>query len=300
VSDAVGAVRAASGETPPARPDAPRAPRPPRAATISARDRWLPILIAVGSTTVVFGLVARVVTASEAWPLIRRQFFDRRAALEALPQVWAGFLVNMRIWAVSLVLIAVLGLAVAVLRSLPGPWMAPVRVAAIVYVDLLRGMPALLLVLLFGLGVPALQIPGLPTGRLFWGTTALVLGYAAYTSDVYRAGMQAVHDGQRAAAKALGLTEWQILRHAIIPQAIRNVTPALLNLAVALQKDVALLSVIGVREAVREAQIYTSRTFNFSSMITATLLFLLATVPLARFTDRVARRDQERRLQRTR
>ncbi len=288
---------AAPEGTPPAR----RArPLPPRAEQGSARDRWLPIGIAVAKTVVVFGAVGGVITASPTWPVIRDQFFDVAEMRAALPQVWAGFLVNMRIWAVSLVLIALAGLGVAILRSLPGPWMAPVRVAAVVYVDLLRGMPALLLVLLFGLGVPALDIPGLPSGRLFWGTTALVLGYAAYTSDVYRAGMQAVHDGQRAAAKALGLTEWQILRHAIIPQAVRNVTPALLNLAVALQKDVALLSVIGVREAVREAQIYTSRTFNFSSMVVATLLFLVATVPLARFTDRMARRDQERRLQRTR
>lgn len=297
MSDIDGSVRAASGVSPPARR---AAPRPPAAERVSARDRWVPIIIAVVSTTVVFGLLARVITSSETWPLVRRQFFDRDAMLASLPQVWAGFLVNMRIWAVSLVLIAIFGLFVAIVRSLPGPWAAPLRVIAIVYIDLLRGMPALLLVLLFGLGVPALQIPGLPNGRLFWGTTALVLAYSAYVSEVYRAGMEAVHDGQRAAAKALGLSEWQILRHAIVPQAVRNVTPALLNLAVALQKDVALLSVIGVREAVREAQIYTSRTFNFSSMVTATLLFLLATVPLARFTDHVARRDQERRLQRTR
>jgi polar amino acid transport system permease protein len=296
VSDDDGSQRAASGGIPPAR----RAvPRPPAAVRVSVRDRWLPILIALGSTAIVFGLLARIITSSTAWPLVRAQFFDSTAMLESLPQVWAGFLVNMRIWAVSLVLIAAFGLFIAIVRSLPGPWAAPLRVIAIVYIDLLRGMPALLLVLLFGLGVPALQIPGLPTGRLFWGTTALVLGYSAYASEVYRAGIEAVHDGQRAAAKALGLTEWQILRHAVIPQAIRNVTPALLNLAVALQKDVALLSVIGVREAVREAQIYTSRTFNFSSMVTATLLFLLATVPLARLTDRLARRDQERRLQRT-
>jgi polar amino acid transport system permease protein len=296
VSDTDGFERVASGGIPSARR---AAPRPPAAARISRRDRWVPILIAVGSTTAVFVLLARLITSSDSWPLVRRQFFDPDAMLASLPQVWAGFLVNMRIWAVSLVLIAVFGLAIAIVRSLPGPWTAPLRVIAIVYIDLLRGMPALLLVLLFGLGVPALQIPGLPTGRLFWGTTALVLGYSAYASEVYRAGIEAVHDGQRAAAKALGLTDWQILRYAVIPQAIRNVVPALLNLAVALQKDVALLSVIGVREAVREAQIYTSRTFNFSSMVTATLLFLLATVPLARLTDRLARRDQERRLQRT-
>ncbi len=288
--------RIAPGEDPPARR---AAPRPPAQKQLSARERYVPTAISVLTTVTVFALAARVVTSAEFWPVIRRQFFDTAAMLDALPQVWAGFLVNMRVWAISLVFIAVLGLLVAVMRSLTGPWAAPLRVFAIIYIDLLRGMPSLLLVLLFGFGVPALQLPGLPTSRLFWGTVALVLGYTAYTSEVYRSGMEAVHDGQRAAAKALGLTQWQILRHAIIPQAIRNVVPALLNLMVALQKDVALLSVIGVREAVREAQIYTSRTFNFSSMVTATLLFLLATIPLARFTDAVARRDQERRLQRT-
>jgi polar amino acid transport system permease protein len=128
---------------------------------------------------------------------------------------------------------------------------------------------------------------------------ALILGYSAYAAEVYRSGMEAVHDGQRAAAKALGLSQWQTLRYAIVPQAIRNVLPALLNLAVALQKDVALLSVIGVRDAVREANIYTQRTFNYSSLIAAALLFLVATIPLARFTDHIARKDQKRRLQRT-
>jgi polar amino acid transport system permease protein len=289
--------RAAPGRPAPAQ----RAvPRPPRTKVVAPRERYLPAAISILSTVLVFGLVARVVTRSEYWPMIRRQFFSLEAALDALPSVWAGFLVNMRIWAISLVFIAVGGLVIAIMRSLTGPWAAPLRVFAIVYIDLFRGMPALLLVLIFGFGVPALQLPGLPTGRLFWGTVALVLGYNAYTAEVYRAGMEAVHDGQRAAAKALGLSQWQTLRFAIVPQAIRNVVPALLNLTVALQKDVALLSVIGVREAVREAQIYTSRTFNFSSMIAATLLFLLATVPLARFTDHVARRDQQRRLQVTR
>ncbi len=274
-------------------------PRPPRKRTLSPRERYLPYGISVVTTVVAFGAAYLWITSAEFWPQVRRQFFDWDAAWESLPQVWAGFLVNMRVWAVSLVLIAVWALLLAVMRSLTGPWAAPLRVFSIIYIDLLRGTPSLLLVLLFGFGVPALQLPGLPTSRLFWGTVAMVLGYSAYAAEVYRSGMEAVHDGQRAAAKALGLTQWQTLRHAIIPQAIRNVVPALLNLAVALQKDVALLSVIGVREAVREAQIYTARTFNWSSMIAATILFLLATIPMARLTDYVAQRDQERRLQRT-
>jgi polar amino acid transport system permease protein len=127
----------------------------------------------------------------------------------------------------------------------------------------------------------------------------MTLSYAAYATEVYRSGIDAVHDGQRAAAKALGLSQWQSLRYAILPQALRNVLPALLNLAVALQKDVALLSVIGVRDAVREAQIYTARTFNYSSLIVAALLFLVATIPMARLTDYITRKDRLRRLQGT-
>jgi polar amino acid transport system permease protein len=275
------------------------APPPPRKQQVSARDRYLPLAISVASTALMFGGVAYVVTSAPAWPRIRAQFFSVEAMREVLPNVWVGFLLNMRMWLIALVLIAIWALLVAVMRSLTGPWAAPLRVLSVVYIDLFRGVPSLLLVLLFGFGVPALQLPGLPTSRLVWGTVALVLGYSAYAAEVYRSGMEAVHDGQRAAAKALGLTQWQTLRYAIIPQAVRNVLPALLNLAVALQKDVALLSVIGVRDAVREAQIYTSRTFNYSSLVAAAILFLLATIPMARLTDWVARRDQARRLQRT-
>ena len=274
-------------------------PKPPAKRTLTPRERYLPAAISVVMTVVVFGVAWRVITSAEYWPAIQRQFFDPAAIRESFPAVWRGFLLNMRVWAVALVAIAIWALILAVLRSLTGPWAAPLRVFTILYIDLLRGVPSLLLVLLFGFGMPALQLPGLPTGRVFWGSIALILGYSAYAAEVYRSGIQAVHDGQRAAAKALGLTQWQTLRYAIIPQAIRNVLPALLNLAVALQKDVALLSVIGARDAVREAQIYTARTFNYSSLIAAAILFLLATIPLARLTDWYARKDQERRLQRT-
>ena len=183
------------------------------------------------------------------------------------------------------------------MRSLHGPLFAPLRVFAIVYIDVVRGIPSLLLILLFGFGVPALQIPGLPNSALFWGTVAMVAGYSAYTAEVFRAGMDAVHDSQRMAARALGLSQAQTLRHAVLPQAVRNVLPALLNGSVSLQKDVALLSIIGVRDAVREAQIYTARTFNYSSLIGAAVLFLAASIPLARFTDWLAKRDRERRTQ---
>lgn len=264
---------------------------------IALKDRLLPVLISLLSVVIVFGAAWYFVTSAEQWPRIQRQFFSLDAIRESLPAVGRGFLVSLQIWLVSLVAIGLWALILAIFRVMSGPWFAPLRIFSILYVDLFRGLPALLLVLLFGFGIPALNLPGLPNSGLFWGGVALVLSYSAYATEVYRSGIDAVHDGQRAAAKALGLTQWQTMRYAILPQAIRNVVPAMLNLVVALQKDVALLSVLGVRDAVREAQIYTARTFNYSSLVAAALLFLLATIPLARFTDYVARRDRERRLQ---
>ncbi len=273
---------------------------PPAPARLSTSERLTPIAISAVSTAIVVGLLAWWVGSSEQWPAVQRQFFSLSAMRDAFPDVLGGFWINMKVWVIAEVLILVVALLLAVMRSLTGPIFAPLRFFAVVYIDFLRGIPALLLILLLGFGVPALQLSGLPKSALFWGTVALVAGYSAYTAEVYRAGMSSVHDGQRAAAKALGLNQWQTMRHAVIPQAIRNVGPALLNGAVSLQKDVALLSIIGIRDAVREAQIIKDRTFNYSSLIVAAVLFLIASVPLARFTDWYARRDQERRLQRTR
>lgn len=272
---------------------------PPAGRTLSAKEKYLPSIISVSSVLVVVLVVRQAVVSAEQWPRIKAQFFSLDAMIEVFPKVLQGFGINMTVWAIALVVIGVWALVLAIFRSLTGPWFAPLRVFTVVYIDLLRGLPSLLMVLLFGFGIPALQIPGLPRSSLFWGATAMVLSYSAYAAEVYRSGMEAVHDGQRAAAKALGLSQWQTLRYSIVPQAVRNVIPSLLNLAVALQKDVALLSVIGVRDAVREAQIYTARTFNYSSLIAAAVLFLAATIPMARLTDYVARKDRERRLQRT-
>ena len=281
-------------------PQRPAAPAPPPARQRRVTTETVrPLLIGVLSTAVVFGALAWWVTTSPQWPRVQSQFFSTEAMRASFPQVLRGFVLNLRIFLVAQVAILVLALLVAVARSLTGPVAAPLRLGAVVFVDLLRGVPSLLLILLFGFGIPALQLPGLSRSNLFWGSAALILSYSAYTAEVYRSGMDAVHDGQRAAAKALGLSQWQSLRYAVIPQAVRNVTPALLNGAVSLQKDVVLLSVIGVREAVREAQIYTASTFNYSSYVVAAILFLLASVPLARFTDWYSRRDQQRRLQRT-
>jgi len=265
--------------------------------TIALKDRLAPVLISLVSVIIVFGTTAWFVGSAEQWPRIQSQFFSLDAMIEAAPSVGRGFLVSLQIWVISLICIGIWALVLAIFRAMGGPLFAPLRVFAILYVDLFRGLPALLLVLLFGFGIPALNLPGLPNNGLFWGGVALVLSYSAYATEVYRSGIEAVHEGQGMAAKALGLTQWQTLRYAILPQALRNVVPAMLNLVVALQKDVALLSVLGVRDAVREAQIYTARTFNYSSLVVAAILFLIATIPMARLTDYVARRDRQRRLQ---
>jgi polar amino acid transport system permease protein len=274
-----------------------RRPPPPPRRSFDWRAAAVPTLISVTSIALVFGLLGWAITSAEHWPRIQKQFFNLDAMVAAWPRVVQGFWINMKIWLIALACIALWAMVLAVVRSLRAPWFAPLRVMVVLYIDLFRGIPALLLVLLFGFGVPALQLPGLPNSSLFWGTVAMVLCYSAYVAEIYRSGIEAVHEGQRAAARSLGLTEWQTMVYAILPQALRNVTPALMNLVVALQKDVALLSVIGVRDAVREAQIYTASTFNYSSLIVAAGLFLLATVPMARLADYVTARDRARRLQ---
>lgn len=278
-----------------------RRPRPSRRTgrSLRTRDKVLPHVISTATVLGVILILRAVIIRAEQWPRIKAQFFNLDVIIEVFPKVLHGFGINMGVWGIALVVIAVWALVLAIFRSLNGPWFAPLRFFSVVYIDLLRGLPSLLLVLLFGFGMPALQLPGLPKSSLFWGALAMISSYSAYAAEVYRSGMDSVHDGQRAAAKALGLNQGQTLRYAILPQAVRNVVPSLLNLAVALQKDVALLSVLGIRDAVREAQIYTARTFNYSTLIAAAALFLAATIPMARLTDWVTKRDRERRLQRT-
>jgi len=272
-------------------------PPPPPKRGFDWRAAALPSAVSAISVVIVFGALGWVITSAEQWPRIKLQFFNTDAMVAAFPRVLQGFWVNIQVWLTVLACILAWALVLAVLRSLRAPWFAPFRLMVVLYIDIFRGVPVLLLVLLFGFGVPALNLPGLPNSGLFWGGVAMVLSYSAYVAEIYRSGIDAVHEGQRAAAKSLGLSEWQTMVHAILPQALRNVVPALMNIVVALQKDVALLSVIGVRDAVREAQIYTASTFNYSSLIVAAGLFLLATIPMARLADYLTRRDRARRLQ---
>jgi polar amino acid transport system permease protein len=236
-----------------------------------------------------------VVVNSPGWPEFKQAFFNREIFTDSFSEIASAFLVNVRIFCIAEVVILVFALGIAVLRSLPGPVFFPVRLFAVVYADFFRGIPTILLIYLLGFGIPALQLAGVPTSEYFWGTVALILVYTAYVSEVYRAGIESVHPSQNAAARSLGLTHGQSLRYVVIPQAVRRVVPPLLNDFIGLQKDSALVGVLGVVEAFRQTQIDQAATFNFTPGVVAALLFLLLTVPLTRLTDWLIARDRRRR-----
>ncbi|MCB1258096.1 MAG: amino acid ABC transporter permease [Microthrixaceae bacterium] len=266
-------------------------------ARMSSEEGAKGALIATVSTVAFFAIAIVAVLNSPNWPRVQQHFFSPAKFADSWPQVWQGFWVDMKMFVICLVTVPILSILVAVARSFRGPAFFPIRMMAIVFTDTLRGIPMILLILLLGFGVPALDLPGLPRGAFFWAIVALTVSYAAYTAEIIRSGIDAVPESQRSSARAIGLTQWQTLRYAILPQAFRNVIPALMNTVVSMQKDVALVSVLGIREAVREAQIYTTRNFNYTSYVVATVLFLAVSVPLVRFVDYLTKRDRERRTQ---
>lgn len=261
-----------------------------RRAVRRAQDRRR-MLVAVLSSVVVIGGLMVVVGTSKGWPVVQETFFNLSYGLEVLPDIWDGFLLNLRLAAIAVVCIAVLSMVIALVRTSTAPALAPLRILATVYVDLFRGIPLLLVLLLIGFGVPALQLTDTPPSVNVLGTAAVVLTYSAYVAEVIRSGILSVHPSQRAAARSLGLSQAQTMRHVVLPQAIRRVVPPLLNDLVALLKDIGLVSILGARDAIRNAQIETATTFNYTPYIVASILFLLVTIPLTRLTDRVLERS---------
>ncbi|MGZ4378317.1 MAG: amino acid ABC transporter permease [Gaiellaceae bacterium] len=217
---------------------------------------------------------------------ILRIFFSPHDFRDAFPNIWAGFQVNLKLMMVAEALVLAFALAIAVVRGLPGRGARPLRALAIVYTDFFRGTPLILVAFLVGFGLPGLSISFVSNRSNFvYGVTALTLVYTAYVTEVFRAGIESVHQSQRMAARSLGLTYWQAMRYVVIPQAVRRVIPPLLNDFIGLQKDTALVSVIGVAEAAFQAQAYSQTYANFTSYLVAAVLFILLTIPLARFTD---------------
>jgi polar amino acid transport system permease protein len=253
-------------------------------------------LVALASTLVFGAVVVLVVSSSPGWPQVQQQFFNREFFREALDVVPRAFLLNVKIFLIAEVVILVFALVIAILRSLPGPVFFPLRALALVYADFFRGIPTILVIYLLGFGAPALQLGWIPKDALFWGVVALVLVYSAYVSEVYRAGIESVHPSQEAAARSLGLSRAKTLRFVILPQAVRRVVPPLLNDFIGLQKDTALVALLGPVEAFRQSQIEVASTFNYTPYLVTALLFVLLTIPLARLTDWLVLRDRRRQL----
>ena len=224
---------------------------------------------------------------SPGWPQVRDTFFSSSQFADSFPDILRGFWLDVKLFVIVEVAVLAVGLVIALVRTSRAPALFPLRLLGTVYVDLFRGIPTILLVYLIGFGIPALELTGLPTDPVVLGGIALTLSYSAYVAEVYRAGIRSVHPSQRAAALALGLTGPQALRHVIVPQGVRRVGPPLLNDFIALQKDVALVSILGPQEAFRIAQIAQGETFNYKPLIAAALLYLAITVPLARVVDRL-------------
>jgi len=252
------------------------------------------VLVAIASTLAFAIVVWVTIVATPGWAAVQESFFDPQIALAALPRVWDGFLLNLQVLGLSLVTVSACALLVALLRTLPGPVFFPLRVLAAAYTDVFRGLPFIIVLYIVGFGIPTLTNTRIPV--LLLGTIAVTLTYSAYVSEVIRAGIEAVHPSQRLAARALGLGYTQTLGRVVLPQALRKITPPLMNDFVAMQKDVGLISIVGAVDAVLAAKIESSQTYNFTPYVVAGILFVLLAIPTIRLTDwytaRLRRREQ--------
>jgi polar amino acid transport system permease protein len=246
-----------------------------------ARGVW----IAVVSTVVVFGAIAVAVLNSSGWPQITEAFFDGEIFAESFPKIVEKFVRN----------VLILALLVAVTRSLAGPVFFPLRLLATAYSDLFRAVPTILVIALLGFGAPALRLKGVPSSDEFWAIVALTLVYSAYVAEVYRAGIESIHPSQVASARSLGLSRRKTLRFVVVPQAVRRVIPPLLNDFIGLQKDSALVAFLGYTEALRQSQIIQAESFDFTPYVALALVYIVITIPQARFVDWLVARDRRRR-----
>lgn len=262
---------------------------------VQARRRaWRDAAVATASLVVFVAIVVLWVSRLPGWPAVQSSFFDLSILGDSFVPVLKALVLNIKMFLIAELLILPLGMVVALCRRSRAPIFFPLRFVATLYTDVFRGTPTLLVVLLLGFGVPALNIPGLTPEPVVWGTLALVLSYGAYVGEVFRAGIASVHPSQTMAARSLALSPWQVNRYVVLPQAVRRVVPPLLNDFVSLQKDTALVGVLGPIEALRQAQILSYDEANFTPYVMAAILFIAMTVPVARFTDWLAARQERR------
>jgi len=282
------------------------APAPPDASTRSRRRAFerrqqrRSVGIATASTAVVVALIVILLPKSSGWQRVRKSFFSWPDFKDAIGRIWRPFLFDVQIFVLLAPLILVVGIVVASARAVRAPALFPVRMAARLYTDVVRGVPVILWITLLGFGVPGLLQTRAWYGRsVIWGAVALVIVYSAFVAEVVRAGVESIHESQRAAARSLGLSAGQTMRAVVLPQAMRRVVPALMNDLVSFQKDVALISVLGPVEALRRATTIQQRTFNFTPYVAAAVLFLCVSLPLTRLTDHLLAKQRRQTSQTT-
>jgi len=262
------------------------------------REGGRSVWIAVVSTVVFFAIVVVLVVNSPGWSApggVKDAFFNKEIFIDSLPKILEGFWLNVKIFLTAEVLVLMFALVLAIMRGLPGPVFAPIRLLAVSYSILFRGVPTILVIFILGFGMPALELQGVPNSDVFWAIVALTLVYTAYVAEVYKAGIESVHPSQTAAARSLGLKRSQALRFVVLPQAVRRVLPPLLNDFIGLQKDSALVAVLGVTEGLRQAQITQATFFNFTPYVSLALVFVVITIPQVLFVDWLIKRDKRRR-----
>ncbi len=253
------------------------------------------LLISAISTLIIAALIVVILASSPGWKTTQQTFFNWEYAKSSFPAVLSGMWLNIRMLLVAATGVAIFATLLAAARTLGGPVFFPIRFLAAAYTDIFRGVPFIVVLYIIGFGIPALN----PSRRIdvtLLGTIALVITYTSYVSEVLRAGLESIHPSQRYAARSLGLTHGQTMRHIIVPQAGRKVTPALMNDFISMQKDVGLISVLGATDAIRAAQVQQATTYNFTSYVVAGLLFIVLSFPFIRLSDwytaRLRKREQ--------
>ncbi|MDB2650696.1 amino acid ABC transporter permease [Amylibacter sp.] len=260
------------------------------------QQRRRSLIIAAISTIFVVAAIIIFVPMTPGWEKVQKSFFNATVLAKTFPKLLDAFKVNIMIFAWSAPAIAVLGLMIALARDAKAPALFPLRIFGAAFTDIFRGVPVILTVYLIGFGIPGLGLPRPWNSPFIWGSLALILTYSAYVAEIFRAGIDSVHPSQRSAALSLGLSERQVMRDVILPQAVRNVVPSQMNMLIALQKDVSLLSFIGPVEIFRQAGVYKSLFANFTPYVGAAIIFLIVTIPTTRYADYLmARQMRERR-----
>jgi polar amino acid transport system permease protein len=268
--------------------------RPTRRERYERARRRRSVVVATASTVVVVVALVVIIPRTPGWERVRQAFFDGDVFVDTFPGLLRAFWLDVKILLWSTPLILVVSLLVALARNTRSPALFPLRAFAVVYTDVLRGIPVILLVFLIGFGVPGLGLSRGWSNPVIWGTVTLVLSYSAYTAEIIRAGIDAVPENQRAGARSLGMTSSQTMRAIVLPQAFRKIVPPMMNTFVSLQKDVALVSLIGPVEILRQAGIDKATYANFTPYVAASLIFLAITIPCTRLADWALARQRAR------